>query len=97
MEPAEINRQPISVTLPPVCIEWLDSKVEARLYASRSHAVEVLILAAMREPAGSGVAAPAAFQVEKQFTVTQKNSNELADLKSRFARALDPSLIYIQL
>jgi Arc/MetJ-type ribon-helix-helix transcriptional regulator len=39
---------PISVTLPKECVEWLDSKVESRIYANRSHALEVLVLGAMK-------------------------------------------------
>jgi metal-responsive CopG/Arc/MetJ family transcriptional regulator len=41
---------------------------------------------------GTGVTAPAGFQVEKQFTVTEKGSNELADLRSRFVKALDQAV-----
>ena len=41
-------RVPISVTLPKETVEWLDRKVESRVYANRSHAIEVLILEAMK-------------------------------------------------
>lgn len=41
-------RERISVTLPKECVEWLDKKVKERIYASRSHAIEVLILEAMK-------------------------------------------------
>jgi len=42
-------RERISITLPKECVEWLDKKVEARKYFSRSHAIEVLILEAMKK------------------------------------------------
>jgi Arc/MetJ-type ribon-helix-helix transcriptional regulator len=48
IEVKELVRMPISVTLPKECVEWLDKKVESRVYANRSHALEVLILEAMR-------------------------------------------------
>lgn len=41
-------REKITVTLPRECISWLDKKVEDRTYANRSHALEVLILKAMK-------------------------------------------------
>lgn len=41
-------RIPISVTLPKEAVEWLDRKVESRVCANRSHALEVLILDAMK-------------------------------------------------
>ena len=41
-------RHRISVTLPKPCLEWLDKQVEARTYANRSHAIEVLILEKMK-------------------------------------------------
>jgi Arc/MetJ-type ribon-helix-helix transcriptional regulator len=41
-------RVPISVTLPKEAVEWLDRRVESRVYANRSHAIEVLILEAMK-------------------------------------------------
>ena len=41
-------RIPISITLPKECVEWLDKKVESRIYANRSHAIEVLILEAIK-------------------------------------------------
>lgn len=41
-------RVPISVTLPKDAVEWLDKKVEDRVYANRSHAIEVLILQAIK-------------------------------------------------
>jgi Arc/MetJ-type ribon-helix-helix transcriptional regulator len=36
------------VTLPKECVEWLDKRVESRVYANRSHAIEVLILETMK-------------------------------------------------
>jgi Arc/MetJ-type ribon-helix-helix transcriptional regulator len=48
VEVKELVRVPISVTLPKECVEWLDRKVESRVYANRSHALEVLILEAMK-------------------------------------------------
>lgn len=48
VEVKELVRVPISVTLPKECVDWLDRKVETRIYANRSHALEVLILEAMK-------------------------------------------------
>ena len=42
-------RQAISVTLPKECVDWVDEKVKPRIYASRSHALEVLILKEMQK------------------------------------------------
>jgi len=44
-----VTRQRISITLPNECVEWLDKKVEDRIYFSRSHAIEVLILEQKKE------------------------------------------------
>ena len=44
----EMARERVSITLPKDCIEWLDRKIESRIYANRSHAIEVLILEAMK-------------------------------------------------
>jgi Arc/MetJ-type ribon-helix-helix transcriptional regulator len=49
IEVKELVRVPISVTLPKECVDWLDRKVESRIYANRSHALEVLILEAMKK------------------------------------------------
>jgi Arc/MetJ-type ribon-helix-helix transcriptional regulator len=49
IEVKEVTRVPISVTLPKECVEWVDRKVESRVYANRSHALEVLILEAMKQ------------------------------------------------
>ena len=49
VEVKELVRMPISVTLPKECVEWLDKKVESRVYANRSHALEVLILETMKK------------------------------------------------
>ena len=48
MVEVEIVRVPISATLPKECITWLDEKVKTRVYANRSHAIEVIILEAMK-------------------------------------------------
>jgi Arc/MetJ-type ribon-helix-helix transcriptional regulator len=41
-------RERVSITLPMECVEWVDEKIESRVYANRSHAIEVLILEAMK-------------------------------------------------
>lgn len=46
---AEMVRERVSLTLPKECVEWVDKKVESRIYANRSHAIEVLILEAMKK------------------------------------------------
>ena len=43
------KRKSISVTLPKECLEWLDKQIESRVYHNRSHALEVVILKAMKE------------------------------------------------
>ena len=48
-EESEVVRERVSITLPKECVEWLDGKVESRVYANRSHAIEVLILEAMKK------------------------------------------------
>jgi len=47
-EVKSMARERLSITLPKECVEWLDKQVEARKYFSRSHAIEVLILEAMK-------------------------------------------------
>lgn len=47
-EEIEMPRQAISITLPKECVDWVDEKVKERTYASRSHAIEVLILKEMK-------------------------------------------------
>jgi Arc/MetJ-type ribon-helix-helix transcriptional regulator len=47
-EVSTVIRQRLSITLPKECVTWLDDKVEARKYFSRSHAIEVLILDSMK-------------------------------------------------
>ena len=42
-------RVPISVTLPKELIDWLDKKVEDRLFANRSHGVELAVMEAMKK------------------------------------------------
>jgi len=41
-------RERLSITLPQECVDWVDEKVKARIYATRSHAIEVLILKEMK-------------------------------------------------
>jgi Arc/MetJ-type ribon-helix-helix transcriptional regulator len=45
-------RTPVSVTLPRNCLDWIDKKVESRVYANRSHAIEVIVLEAMKNERG---------------------------------------------
>jgi len=42
-------RERVSITLPKECIAWIDKKVENRTYANRSHAIEVIVLEAMKQ------------------------------------------------
>jgi len=42
-------KERITITLPKPCLEWLDKQVEARTYANRSHAIEILILEKIKE------------------------------------------------
>jgi len=47
----EVNNMPrerVSITLPTECVDWIDKKIESRIYANRSHAIEVLILESMK-------------------------------------------------
>lgn len=37
-------KQRVTISLPRELVEWLDKKIEKRVYANRSHAIEVLIL-----------------------------------------------------
>jgi len=41
-------KERISITLPKYCVEWLDKQVETRTYATRSHAIELLIIKEMK-------------------------------------------------
>lgn len=41
-------RERVSVTLPKECVKWIDNKIESRTYANRSHALEFLVLEAMK-------------------------------------------------
>ena len=52
---AEMVRERVSLTLPKECLEWVDKRVKSRIYANRSHAMEVLILEAMKKEKGSVV------------------------------------------
>jgi len=47
-EGKNMPRERVSITLPMECMEWIDKKIESRTYANRSHAIEVLILEAMK-------------------------------------------------
>lgn len=49
IEAENLVRERVSLTLPKGCVEWIDRKVESRVYANRSHALEVLILEAMKQ------------------------------------------------
>jgi metal-responsive CopG/Arc/MetJ family transcriptional regulator len=42
-------RERVSITLPKECLDWIDKKIVSRVYANRSHAIEVLVLKAMKE------------------------------------------------
>jgi len=48
VEVEEPVRVAISLTLPKECVAWLDEKVKSRVYANRSHAMEVIVLEAMK-------------------------------------------------
>lgn len=48
-EAENLVRERVSITLPKECISWLDRKIESRVYANRSHALEVLILEVMKQ------------------------------------------------
>jgi len=45
-------RERISITLPKESLTWIDKKIKSRIYANRSHAIEVLILEAVKREAG---------------------------------------------
>lgn len=47
-EGENVPRERVSLTLPQECVEWIDKKVESRIYSNRSHAFEVIILEAMK-------------------------------------------------
>jgi metal-responsive CopG/Arc/MetJ family transcriptional regulator len=48
-EVTQMVRERVSITLPKECMVWLDKKIENRTYANRSHAIEVLILEAIKQ------------------------------------------------
>jgi metal-responsive CopG/Arc/MetJ family transcriptional regulator len=50
----EMVRERVSITLPRECLSWIDRKIETRTYANRSHALEVLILEAMKNEKKEG-------------------------------------------
>ena len=39
----------VSLTLPQECVDWIDEKIKSRKYATRSHAVEVLVWEAIKK------------------------------------------------
>ncbi len=41
----ELPRVRVSITLPKNLVEWIDTKVDERIYHNRSHAIEVFITA----------------------------------------------------
>lgn len=45
----DMTRERISITLPRECVEWMDNKIGTRIYANRSHAIEVLVLEEMKK------------------------------------------------
>lgn len=47
-EGENVPRERVSITLPVECVKWVDEKIESRVYANRSHAIEVLVLEAMK-------------------------------------------------
>lgn len=53
IEERNMARERISITLPKECVKFVDEKIERRIYASRSHAIEVLILEAMKRKSPS--------------------------------------------
>jgi len=42
-------KEQFTIRLPKGCAEWLGKKVKSRVYATSSHAIEVLILNEMRK------------------------------------------------
>ena len=44
----KMPRERVSITLPKECVEWIDEKVKSRTYSNRSHAIEVLVLDAIK-------------------------------------------------
>jgi Arc/MetJ-type ribon-helix-helix transcriptional regulator len=43
-----LEKRQICVTIPKECLDWIDKQVKDRTYATRSHAIEVVILNAMK-------------------------------------------------
>ena len=41
-------RERVSLTLPQECVDWIDDKIKSRTYATRSHALEVIVLEGMK-------------------------------------------------
>jgi len=48
----EMVRERVSITLPKEIVEWIDKKIQSRIYANRSHAIEVIILEAIKREKG---------------------------------------------
>ncbi len=48
----KMPRERVSLTLPKECLDWIDDKVKSRTYSNRSHAMEVLVLEAMKQRGG---------------------------------------------
>jgi len=44
----KMPRERVSLTLPQECLDWIDGKVKSRTYSNRSHAIEVIVLEAMK-------------------------------------------------
>jgi hypothetical protein len=85
----DANRVPISVSLPPAVVTWLDGQVEIRRFASRSHAVEFSVLQFMNASAGSVAVAPGGFQVTREFKAVDQSGADASDLKRQFVKAMD--------
>jgi hypothetical protein len=43
-----VDNVQFTVTLPRQSVEWLDKKVKSRVYATRNHGIELLILGQMK-------------------------------------------------
>ena len=88
----ELNRVPISVSLPPAVVSWLDRKVESRVYASRSHAIELLVRAAamQEQSARPSAATQAGFSADThEFHVSDEDEAMLKDVRGRFTKAME--------
>jgi Arc/MetJ-type ribon-helix-helix transcriptional regulator len=43
------QRGQVTITLPPEVLEWLDVKVEERVFANRSHGIELALIRLKKE------------------------------------------------